>query len=145
MSLLFLCSYGIMAQTAKKVNYKSVEYKSNVDAPLTTKERKMITDVYGIDAAQKYIFNKPQRLKDTKNLLRNRVQIIELSNKNLDDLTNLSEIPLFDTYQNIERDKIVDKNNFNPLKYSFNFYGKDTQYVRVDNTQLVIIITSQFK
>ena len=145
MSFLFLCSYGIVAQTSQNVQFKAVKYKPNVKAPLTNKEKKMIVDVYGLEAANKYIFGIPQLLKDTKHLLRNRVKIFELTNKDISDLKNLSDIPLFNHFQNIERDHLINENNFNPLKYDLNFYSKETQYIRIDNTQKVIIITSQFE
>lgn len=145
MSFFIFCSYGIIAQTAQNVEFKAVKYKPNVDMPLTVQEKEMIIEVYGAEAAKKYIFDLPQRLKHIKNILRNRVEIVELANKDVSDLTKLSDIPLFDHYQKIQRDNYIDKRSFNPLKYEFDFYGKETQYIRIDNTQNVIIITSQFK
>ena len=144
MPFLLFSSYDMVAQKAQNVQHKVVSNKSNLDSPLTAKEKNMIIEAYGIEAAEKYVFNKPQRLKDIKDILRNRVALLVLSNKNLDKLQKLSEVPLFDSYRSIERDVIIDKNNFNPLKYIFDFYGKENQYISVDNTQLVIFITSQF-
>ncbi len=124
---------------------KYVKYPENINNTLTAKEKAMIIEVYGEDAAKKYIFDIPQRLKDTKHILRNRFEIVEIKEKNLSSFKNLSEVPVFDVYRNIKRDQYVDIKNFNPLKYQFNFYGNSTEYIRIDNTSYVIIIKSQFQ
>ncbi|WP_299360984.1 hypothetical protein [Winogradskyella sp.] len=131
--------------TISQDHQKFVNYPKNIDDALSIEEKAMIIEVYGEDAAEKYIFSIPQRLKDTKHILRNRFEIVELKNKDLSKLKKLSEIPIFDVYMDIKRDQTIDLENFNPLKYQFNFYGKLSQYVRIDNTSYVIIIKSQFE
>ncbi|MBC2846689.1 hypothetical protein [Winogradskyella flava] len=124
---------------------KFVKYPDNIDNPLTTEEKGMIIDAYGEQAANKYIFNIPQRLKNTKHILRNRFEIVEIKNKDLSKLKKLSDVPLFNVYKKNKRDKVVDIKNFNPLKYQFHFYSKEAEYVRIDDTSYVIIIKSQFQ
>jgi hypothetical protein len=45
----------------------------------------------------------------------------------------------------LQRDANFNPQNFNPLKYLFNFYSRGTQMYRVDNTNYFIIIESQYK
>ncbi len=125
-------------------NQKTVTYNANVDKPLTASEMAMINEVYG-STANKNILTKPQRLKDIKNILRNRVEIKEISNpSDQKKCTLLSEVPLMDYYvYDLERDTTFNPNTFNPLKYLFNFYAYGSHMYRVDNTNYFIIIKSQ--
>ena len=53
----------------------------------------------------------------------------------------LSSLPLLNKYNpNLSRDRIVNPNTFNPLKYHFPMVSKKKEIYRVDNTDYVIII-----
>ena len=92
------------------------------------------------------MLNRPQRVKDIKHILRNRVVIQEHPGKDLSSLKPLSSVPLFTNYnKGLTRDSFFDANNFNILKYSFDFYSrsKETGYYRIDNTNYLISIKPQ--
>lgn len=120
-----------------------VNYKSNVDAPLTAKELAQIKEVYG-DQAEKEILSRPQRVKDIKHLLRNRIEIKLVPSGELKPCPLLSEVSLFDAYvPSLKRDTNFNPENFNPLKYNFAFYSIGAAMYKVDNTNYFIIIKSQ--
>ena len=140
--LLPLCSSG--QEKNNKVPLKVIEFKDNVDLPLTAKERLQIDEVYG-EYAEKYIYSNAFRLKSIKDLLRNRI-VIEYVSKESDkkDCQKLSEIPLFKSFvSDLERDKTFDPKNFNPLKYNFAFHARGDKMYQVDNTNYFITIKSQ--
>ena len=143
---LAICSFVSLnghAQSTKKRPLPLVQYNSNVNNPLTSSEMNMLREVYG-ESLEKEILNRPQRLKDTKNILRNRVEVVELAPKDQKTCTLLSQVPLFNVFvSSLERDGHFNKATFNPLKYNFNFYGRGTQMYRVDNTNFFILIKSQ--
>jgi hypothetical protein len=123
-----------------------VNYNDNVNAPLTNAELALINEVYG-NTANDNILDKPQRLKDVKNILRNRIEIKNVPNpSDQKPCTLLSEVPLMDYYvTGLQRDTNFDPQDFNPLKYSFNYYSYGTHMYRVDNTNYFIVIKSQHK
>nr|WP_321237360.1 hypothetical protein [uncultured Psychroserpens sp.] len=125
---------------------KTVTYNTNVNNPLTSNELALINEVYG-NKATSNVLNKPQRLKDIKNILRNRVEVKLIPNQSdQKPCTLLSEVPLMDYYvDNLQRDTNFNPQNFNPLKYLFNFYSYGSHMYRVDNTNYFIIIKSQHK
>jgi hypothetical protein len=136
-------STSLFSQSRKQ---KTVTYKDNVNAPLTSAELALINEVYG-NTANANVLDKPQRLKDTKNILRNRVEIKNIPNpSDQKPCTLLSEVPLLDYYvSDLQRDTDFSPQNFNPLKYLFNYYSYGTHMYRVDNTNYFIIIKSQHK
>lgn len=123
---------------------KVVHYNDNVDLPLSVKERKQLEEVYG-DKLNDYVLSKPQRLKDVKNLLRNRIEYKRMPNpQDQKPCPLLSEVPLFNNYvSELKRDLVFNPETFNPLKYQFNFYARGIYLYRVDNTDYFIIINSQ--
>ncbi|OUS00571.1 hypothetical protein A9Q86_10190 [Flavobacteriales bacterium 33_180_T64] len=125
---------------------KTVVYNANVSNPLTSSELALINEVYG-NKTNENVLDKPQRLKDIKNILRNRVEIKNIPNQSdQKPCTLLSEVPLMDYYvDNLQRDINFNPENFNPLKYLFNFYSYGSHMYRVDNTNYFIIIKSQHK
>jgi len=144
--LIYLISFNINAQHSRlKQPVKHVIYNDNVNNPLTSIELNQLKEVYG-NELEKDVLSRPQRLKDVKNILRNRVQIVNIPNPNDQKPCKLlSEVPLFDAYvNNLERDLIFNKNTFNPLKYGFEFYSRGGSMYKVDNTNYFIIIKSQF-
>lgn len=71
-----------------------------------------------------------------------QVEIIKISLKDGKNLPLLSGISLKNKCNlELKRDETnFDKDNFNPLKYFFNFYSSEEQFIRVDNTHFVIHI-----
>ncbi|WP_323788161.1 hypothetical protein [Psychroserpens sp.] len=128
----------------KQKPLQHVVFDDNVDAPLTANELKQINEVYG-DHAEEDILSKPQRLKDVKNILRNRVVIIEHSSKDLSSFAKLSTVPLFNPYnKGLIHDAVYNASTFNPLKYQFNFHSREgSKTYRFDNSQYLITIKSQ--
>lgn len=141
--LLPICSHG--QEKNSKIPLKVIEFKDNVDLPLTAKERLQIDEVYG-EYADKYVYSDAFRLKSVKDILRNRV-VIKYITKESDkkDCLKLSEIPLLNSFvSDLERDKIFDPKNFNPLKYNFAFHSKGSSLYQVDNTNYFIFIKPQY-
>ena len=142
-SLMLLTVFTSHAQSQKPELLPLAIYNDNVDKPLSIEERKMLEDVYA-DKLEDYVLSRPNRLKSVKNILRNRVEIIDMPFEKLAGFKNLSEIPLFNSYNsNLKRDVVVNKNNFNLLKYQFDFYSRRASFIRIDNTNKVIRIKSQ--
>ncbi len=120
-----------------------VTYNDNVNAPFIAAEWAKMQEVYG-ESLQKEILDRPQRVKDIKNILRNRVEIRQFNNVEVKSCPLLSAVPLFDNYvSNLTRDINFRPKDFNPLKYEFNFYGTGASMYKVDNTNYYIIIKSQ--
>lgn len=145
--VVLLCvSLQLNAQEEKLAKVVQITYNENVNLPLTTQEMAMITEVYG-EHTQQYVLDNPQQLKSIKNILRNRVEVYQENTKDLSDLVKLSEVPLYDAFNDqLQRDVSFNPNGFNALKYDFNFYSRDiTKRFRVDNTNYVIVIYSQYQ
>jgi len=125
-------------------NIPLVKYNANVKSPLTSVELRFIEEAYG-DKAETYVLSNSQRVKDIKNLLRNRVVITEIPNvRDQKKAPLLSQVPLFDFYvKDLKRDTTFNPKTFNPLKYLFNVHGLQGEMYRVDNTNYFILIKSQ--
>jgi hypothetical protein len=135
---------GFAQSQVKSKVVKVMNHNDNVKQPLTSQEMDFLVEAYG-DELDEYILNRPQRLKDVKDILRNRVKI-ELASRNEKSayLPLLSTVALFTTYNSaLKRDVNFDKNTFNPLKYQFHFHGFGTSMYRVDNTNYIVIIKPQ--
>ncbi len=142
---LILIPLCVSGQQAKQKNpLPLAKYNDNVKLPLTANERAQIIEVYG-ESADKFVFSNPHRLKSIKHILRNRVVIkIIMDEKNKKACPKLSEVAVFDDMES-EIDKTFNPNNFNPLKYNFNFYSRAAAIYQVDNTNYYIIIKSQYQ
>jgi len=136
----------INAQENNLTKVTPITYKDNINIPLNNHELLMINEVYD-EYAQQFILDNPNKLKSIKNILRNRVRIYEEKIKDLSNLQKLSQVPLFKTFNNrLKRDIVFNPNTFNPLKYDFNYNSRDkTKSYRVDNTNYIIVIYSQYK
>lgn len=141
--VIIITSVSIYAQRSSDFVQSRACIDDNTKTALTQNERSFINEVYG-DYAEKLFYNNAQRLKYVKHILRNRVFIEYLENKDLNSIKNLSEVPLVkDLNPNLRRDVSYNKNTFNPLKYNFNFFSRQesSKYYRIDNTQYLITIT----
>ena len=145
-SVLFYC-FTINGVIAQSKNYKQplavITYNKNVNAPLTIIELNQLKEVYG-DKLQQYVLNIPQRVNDIKNILRNRVKIITITNpKKQKGYKLLSQVSLFKAYNKNLTREVFSAQNFNPLKYNFNFFSRGILMYSVDNTDYFVIIKSQ--
>ncbi|WP_034061763.1 hypothetical protein [Lacinutrix jangbogonensis] len=137
--------YNVTGQSQKKQPLKVINYGENINAPLTEKELSFIKEVYA-DKAEEYVLNRPQRLKDIKHILRNRIYINEHKNKDLSHFKLLSSVPLFNDYnKELKKEVFFNANDFNVLKYSFDFYSRNENILtyRVDNTNYLVNIKPQ--
>ena len=138
----FSISISVNAQaTLKNSASKMVVFNQNVKFPLSPIEKNKLKEVYG-ESIQKNILDNTQRLKSIKNILRNRVEVIHIPNYPK-KYKLLSEVSLFDKYNVSLKRETFNKTRFNPLKYTFDFYAKQTQMFKVDNTDYYIIIKPQ--
>jgi len=144
--LIFTISvYNVGAQSTKKQPLKLVKYNDNVKAPLSVNETAFIKEVYA-EKFEPYVLNRPQKLKDLKNLLRNRVVIKEMPDlvNNTGKYKNLSDAGLFNSYNpSLIFDKVYNKDTFNVLKYNLEFFGRGSRLYRIDDTNYFILIKSQ--
>ena len=140
---LILIPLSMTGQQSKHKNPLHIaKYDDNVKLPLTAKERAQIIEVYG-DSADKLVFSNPHMLKSIKHILRNRVIIKLITDENKKKACpKISEVSLF---EDSESDKVFNPNDFNPLKYNFNFYSRAGGIYQVDNTNYYIIIKSQYQ
>ena len=138
-----LISTSAFSQLKKQ---KVVHYDANVSAPLTNGELALITEVYG-DTAHENVLDKPQRLADVKNILRNRIEIKRISKPSDQKACPLlSTVPLMDYYvSDLQRDTVFNPENFNPLKYLFQYHAHGSYMYRVDGTDYFIIVKSQYQ
>ena len=142
--ILIFSSFGAVIAQNDSNNQKGwiTQYPSNIDLPLSQDELLKLDKAYG-DELKSQILNRPVRLKDIKDILRNRVFIYKENIKNLSKISLLSNVAIFDIYNSKLRRPIFRKNDFNPLLYNFNFFSKTKQIYRADNTNYLIVIKSR--
>lgn len=144
--LMVLITQITIAQNHKR-SYANrvVNFPENTATPLTAQERSFIDEAYAHEA-QRLIYNNPTMLKSIKHILRNRVIIYQAtSNVEYQKAELLSSVPVFTACNDeLERDIVFNPNTFNPLKYSFQFFSKKSFLFRVDGTNFMIMIKSQF-
>ena len=115
------------------------QYPSNVDLPLSHDERIKLDNAYGSELKNQ-ILDRPIRVKDIKDILRNRIDIYQENIKDVSTIPLLSNVPIFNIYNHKLNRPVFNRNNFNPLLYNFNFFSKTKQIYRVDNTNYLIVI-----
>ncbi len=144
--LIFLIPTQISAQASNIPISKAVKYRDNVNAPLTQSELEKINEVYQNNTKDQ-VLERPMHLKRIKHLLRNRIRIITIDRIDKQRGYQLmSEVELFNHYNsNLKRDVVFNKETFNPLKYSFEFFAPIPKMYRVDGTNYFIQIKSQFQ
>jgi len=141
--MVFVCHNAVSQSKIQKQPLPLVHYNDNVNLPVTPSEMAKLKEVYG-ENLQKLVLDRPQRIKDIKNILRNRVEIKQFKANETKPCPLLSEVPLLDYYvSTLMRDTNFNPTTFNPLKYQFNFYGTGASMYKVDNTNYYIIIKSQ--
>ena len=142
--ILIFSSFGAVIAQNDSNNQKGwiTQYPSNIDLPLSQDELLKLDKAYG-DELKSQILDRPVRLKDIKDILRNRVFIYKENIKNLSKIPLLSNVAIFDIYNSKLRRPIFRKNDFNPLLYNFNFFSKTKQIYRADNTNYLIVIKSR--
>lgn len=143
----FFCSTLVsFSQSDKIITQEGIVYQANVKEPLTDKELKMIKEVYG-DKTQELVLNDSRLLNDLKSLLRNRIEIIKISDPSKQKKCKfLSEIPINNQYNpNLKRVAFKDLESFNPLMYRLDFFSKGTYLYQIDNTDYFIELTSQYR
>lgn len=143
LALVILVSNKAISQSKNKQEPLTVVvFNENVNAPLTSDELAKIQEVYGDNTEN--ILSRDQHLKVLKNILRNRVLIVDAGNKDLSGLPRLSQVALFNDFvPNLSRDFNFTPETFNPLKYKFDFYSRNSEIFWVDNTPYYIEIKSQ--
>ena len=119
----------------------SAQTSATDQGPLTTLEIKQIQEVYG-DQFQERVLDRPEVIHRLKQILRNRIEIVEIKNpRDQKDCKLISEVALKTVFvKDLKRDKVFNPSTFNPLKYAFNFDPRKASVYRVDNTDYFILI-----
>ena len=114
----------------------------NLFKPTESQIAEYIDEAYKGHANQ-LIYSKPNRLRDTQNLLIERITIFRSSKKGIQG-TLISKMPLFNKFNgDLKRDLNIDPSNFNPLKYDLDFYSGYGHIYRMDGTDLYLKISPQ--
>jgi len=112
------------------VMFSQEKYKPNLEL-----KNQFISEVYGV------LNTDSQLYKNLDNLLTNRIEFVK--DKDVDDkyFENISDFPLFNKYNvSLKRDKKLNPENFNVLKYNLTFYSTQTQVYRFRSSDWLIII-----
>lgn len=102
-----------------------------------------IQAVYG-DKMQEFAQNNPEHIARLNDLLDNRIKVIESPASAEDKYIKLSSVEILNKYNpDLKRDLDYDPITFNPLKYNLDFFSNSPVVYRIDNTDLLIVITPQ--
>ena len=129
--LFFSCSFAF--SQSDMINLLNTNSEKNVDYPLTSQELSFIENAFDDETLKRINKIKPLE-KYVKDILRNRVQILNKKYQTNENLPKLSSVSTITTI------KKFNTNNFNPLIYNFDFDSQKSQIYRVDGTDLVINI-----
>ena len=130
--VLFFSSSFAFSQSYT-INSLNTNSEKNVDYPLTSQELSFIENAFDDETLKRINKIKPLE-KYVKDILRNRVQILNKKYQTNENLPKLSSVSTITTI------KKFNTNNFNPLIYNFDFDSQKSQIYRVDGTDLVINI-----
>lgn len=122
--------------------FTHIVFPENVDAPFTQKEKAMIDEVYG-DKADFYIYSRPAQVKITKDLLRNRIIIVDITQKKVNvnsSMPRLSELEVINPNNTPLNLQDVDVENFNPLRYAFPLNNTEGTTYYSNNGKVWIVI-----
>ena len=127
--LFFSCSF--LFSQSDKIDSWSYNSNKNLDYPFTKQELSFIDNAFDNETLKR--INKIKALeKYVKDILRNRVQILNKKYHTNENLPKLSSVSSAATT------KIFNKNSFNPLLYNFDFDSQISQIYRVDGTDYII-------
>ena len=129
--LFFSCSFAF--SQSDMINSLNTNSEKNIDYPLTSQELSFIENAFD-DVTLKRINKIKPLQKYVKDILRNRVQILNKKYQTNENIPKLSSVSTFTTI------KKFNTNNFNPLLYNFDFDSQKSQIYRVDGTDLIINI-----
>ena len=129
--LFFSCSFAF--SQSDMINSLNTNTEKNVDYPLTSQELSFIENAFDDETLKRINKIKPLE-KYVKDILRNRVQILNKKYQTNENLPKLSSVSTFTTI------KKFNTNNFNPLLYNFDFDSQKSQIYRVDGTGIIINI-----
>ena len=129
--LFFSCSFAF--SQSDTINSSDTNPEINVDYPFTSQELSFIENAFDDETLKRINKIKPLE-KYVKDILRNRVQILNKKYQTNENLTKLSSVSTFTTI------KKFNTTNFNPLLYNFDFDSQKSQIYRVDGTNLIINI-----
>ena len=129
--LFFSCSFAF--SQSDTINSSDTNPEINVDYPFTSQELSFIENAFDDETLKRINKIKPLE-KYVKDILRNRVQILNKKFQINENLTKLSSVSTFTII------KKFNTNNFNPLLYNFDFDSQKSQIYRVDLTDHIINI-----
>ena len=129
--LFFSCSFAF--SQSDTINSSDTNPEINVDYPFTSQELSFIENAFDDETLKRIKKIKPLE-KYIKDILRNRVQILNKKYQTNESLPKLSSVSTITTIKKFNTD------NFNPLLYNFDFDSQKSQIYRVDGTDLVINI-----
>ena len=127
--LFFSCSF--LFSQSDKIDSWSYNSNKNLDYPFTKQELSFIDNAFDNETLKR--INKIKALeKYVKDILRNRVQILNKKYHINENLPKLSSV------RSSMTTKKFNKNSFNPLLYNFDFDSQISQIYRVDGTDYII-------
>ena len=127
--LFFSCSF--LFSQSDKIDSWSYNSNKNLDYPFTKQELSFIDNAFDNETLKR--INKIKALeKYVKDILRNRVQILNKKYHRNENLPKLSSV------RSSMTTKKFNKNSFNPLLYNFDFDSQISQIYRVDGTDYII-------
>ena len=129
--LFFSCSFAF--SQSDMINSLNTNSEKNIDYSLTSQELSFIENAFDDETLKRINKIKPLE-KYVKEILRNRVQILNKKYQTNENLPKLSSVSTITTIKKFNTD------NFNPLLYNFDFDSQKSQIYRVDGTDLVINI-----
>ena len=134
--LFFSCSFAF--SQSDMINSSETNPEINIDYPFTSQELSFIENAFDDETLKRINKIKPLE-KYVKDILRNRVQILNKKYQTNENLPKLSSVSTFIII------KKFNTNNFNPLLYNFDFDSQKSQIYRVDGTDLIINIIPKEK
>ncbi|WP_052597160.1 hypothetical protein [Aureispira sp. CCB-QB1] len=98
-----------------------------------------IEEVYG----SHFFDNKQDLLRHFHRLLNHRIEYKILPFRSDEKYTKLSQVPLMNKHGELILDRNFNPNTFNPLRHDLNFFSKQTQIYRIDDSDYILIIKPQ--